>query len=101
MKNMSVDGYFTALLSLYDEMNRLKPLHTCTCGLCTCNVAAKFAKDREEEKLHQFLIGIDDEAYGTVCSNLLSHNPLPEIDRAYQIFLQEENSRAGVLLPGS
>ncbi|CAH9094695.1 unnamed protein product [Cuscuta epithymum] len=93
-KAMSVDAYYTALMSLYDEFNRLKPLHACTCGRCTCNVAGKFAADREEERLHQFLIGIDDEVYGTVRSNLLSQTPVPDIDRAHQAFLQEENSRA-------
>ncbi|CAH9106380.1 unnamed protein product [Cuscuta epithymum] len=91
---MSVDEYFTKLMGLYDELYRLKPLHACTCGLCTCNVVAKFAKDREEEQLYQFLISIDDEIYGTVRSNLLSQTPLPDISRAHQSFLQEERSRA-------
>ncbi|CAH9090508.1 unnamed protein product [Cuscuta epithymum] len=93
-KNMTVDTYYTALMSLYDELNRLKPLHSCTCGRCTCNVAEKFAADREEERLHQFLVGIDDEIFGTVRTNLLSHTPLPDLERAHQAFLQEENSRA-------
>ncbi|CAH9128927.1 unnamed protein product, partial [Cuscuta epithymum] len=93
-KTMTVDAYYTTLMGFYDELNRLKPLHACTCGQCTCGVAAKFAADREEEQLHQFLIGIDDEVYGTVRSNLLSHTPLPDLNRAYQAFLQEENSRA-------
>ncbi|CAH9057894.1 unnamed protein product [Cuscuta epithymum] len=92
--NMSVDAYYTMLMSLYDELNRLKPLHACTCGLCTCNVAAKFAAEREEEQFHQFLIGIDDDIFGTVRSNLLSQTPLPTLERAHQAFLQEENSRA-------
>ena len=91
---MSVDAYYTLLMSLYDELNRLKPLHTCTCGLCTCDVAGKFAADRDEERLHQFLIGIDDDVFGIVRSNLLSHTPLPDLDRAHQAFLQEEHSRA-------
>ncbi|CAH9069738.1 unnamed protein product [Cuscuta epithymum] len=93
-KGMTVDGYYTTLMSYFDELNRLKPLHVCTCGHCTCGLAAKFAADRDEEKLHQFLIGIDDEVYGTVRSNLLSHTPLPDLNRAYQAFIQEENSRA-------
>ncbi|CAH9086436.1 unnamed protein product [Cuscuta epithymum] len=92
-KMMIVDAYCTTLMGYYDELNRLKPLYACSCGLCTCGLAAKYAADREEEQLHQFLIGIDDEVYGTVRSNLLSHSPLPDSNRAYQAFLQEENSR--------
>ncbi|CAH9079783.1 unnamed protein product [Cuscuta europaea] len=86
-KDMSVDAYYTALMGLYDELYTLKPLPACTCGRCTCNVLGKIAAEREEERFHQFLVGIDDELYGTVRSNLLSQNPLPDIDCALQAFI--------------
>lgn len=92
-KTMTVDEYFNCLMGFYDDLNRLKPLHACSCGKCVCNLAGKFADDREEEKLHQFFIGIDDDRYGTVRSNLLSQTPPPTLDRAYQSFIQEERSR--------
>ncbi|KAL2904470.1 Retrovirus-related Pol polyprotein from transposon RE1 [Bienertia sinuspersici] len=92
-KSMTVEDYFTKIMALYDDLERLKPLHTCSCGLCTCNVVDKFRQDREEERLHQFLIGIDDDYYAAVRTNLLSQTPPPDIDRAYQAFLQEERSR--------
>ncbi|XP_021746405.1 uncharacterized protein LOC110712251 [Chenopodium quinoa] len=80
-------------MGLFDDLNRLKPPHGCECGLCACNVAAKYEIDREEEKLHQFLIGIDDDKYAAVGTNLLSQQPPATLDRAYQAFLQEERSR--------
>ncbi|CAH9106014.1 unnamed protein product [Cuscuta epithymum] len=92
-KGMSVDDYFNRLMSLYDELERLKPLQSCSCGACKCEVAEKFAADRAEEKLHQFFIGIDDKYYGITRSNLLSQ-PMPvTLDRAYQAFIQEEKSK--------
>ena len=90
---MSIDDYYTRLIGLYDELDRLKPLHACACGNCTCDVAGRLATDREEEKLRQFLIGINDELYATIRSNLLSTSPLPDLDRVYQACLQEEKSR--------
>ena len=90
---MSIDDYYTRLIGLYDELDRLKPLHVCACGNCTCDVAGRLATDREEEKLRQFLIGINDELYATIRSNLLSTSPLPDLDRVYQACLQEEKSR--------
>lgn len=92
-KGMSVDDYFNQLMSLYDELSRLKPMHACSCGACVCRIAEKFAEDREEEKLHQFLIGIDDELYSVTRSNLLSQPTPVTLDRAYQVMLQEEKSR--------
>lgn len=71
-KSEYVEDYFNRLLGLYDELNRLKPLYSCSCGLCTCGLAAKLATDRDEERLHQLLVGIDDDLYVTVRTNLLS-----------------------------
>ncbi|KAL2898570.1 Retrovirus-related Pol polyprotein from transposon TNT 1-94 [Bienertia sinuspersici] len=93
-KGMSVEEYFTTLMVLYDDLNRLKPPRGCECGKCECNLAALFAMDRDEERLHQFLIGNDDTKYAQVHTNLLSQQPPVTLDRAYQAFLQEERSRA-------
>ncbi|KAL2936302.1 Ribonuclease HII, partial [Bienertia sinuspersici] len=54
----------------------------------------EFRRDRDEEKLHQFYIGIDDDLYGAVHTNLLSQTPSPDLESAYQTFLQEERSRS-------
>lgn len=43
--------------------------------------------------MHQFLVGIDDDLYAVVRTNLLSQQPPPSLDRAYHAFLQEERSR--------
>ncbi|GAA0156467.1 hypothetical protein LIER_38275 [Lithospermum erythrorhizon] len=58
---MSVEEYYNKLIGLFDELARLKPLHRCSCGHCTCNLVGRFQEDREEEKLHQFLVGVDDD----------------------------------------
>lgn len=71
-KGMTVEDYYNTLMALFDDLTRFKPPHGCECGLCTCNVAGKYAADREEEILHQFLIGIDDDVYAAVRTNLLS-----------------------------
>ena len=92
-KSMSVHEYYTQLMSYYDDLARLKPPHGCECGKCTCSVAAKYQSDKDEEVLHQFLIGIDDDCYSVVRTNLLSQQPPVTMDRAYQAFLQEERSR--------
>lgn len=37
------------------------------------------------------MIGVNNELYGTVRSNLLSQEPLPSLNRAYQTLIQEES----------
>lgn len=89
---MGIDAYYTRLMGLYDELTNLKPQHGCECGHCTCGLTEKIAKDKEEEILHQFLIGLDDDAYGMVRMNLLSQSDLT-LEKAYQALIQEEQSR--------
>lgn len=52
------------------------------------------AREREEDKLHQFLMGIDDSLYGAVKSSLLSRTPLPSLDEAYNVLVQDEESKS-------
>lgn len=92
-KGMSVEDYHAKLLGLYDDLLQLKPLRVCECGLCTCDVGSKVDADRAEETFHQYLIGGDDDLYGSVRTNLLSRDPLPSLDDAHLTFIQEEQSR--------
>lgn len=52
------------------------------------------AREREEDKLHQFLMGIDDSLYGAVKFSLPSRTPLPSLDEAYNILIQDEESKS-------
>ena len=50
-------------------------------------------KKREEERVHQFLMGLDEDGYGTVRSNILSIEPLPNLNRVYAMIVQQERVR--------
>jgi len=51
-------------------------------------------KEREEDKLHQFLMGLDESMYGAVKSALLSRVPLPSLEEAYNTLTQDEESKS-------
>ncbi|GAA0161673.1 hypothetical protein LIER_39277 [Lithospermum erythrorhizon] len=87
---MSLEDYYNTLTALFDELARLKPPHTCSCGNCACGVVTKYEADHAEERLHQFLVGVDDDLYGVVRSNLLSRQRLPTLDNAYNTLTQDE-----------
>lgn len=53
-------------------------------------LAKKIAKKRKEERVHQFLMGVDGNLYRTVRSNLLAIEPLPSLNRVYLALVQEE-----------
>ncbi|XP_056697415.1 uncharacterized protein [Spinacia oleracea] len=48
---------------------------------------------QEQSKLHQFLMGLYSDYYATLRTNILSQDPLPMLDRAYQLVTQDEQVR--------
>lgn len=60
---------------------------------CTLRLTSTLEKKKEEEQVHQFLIGLDDGVYGTVCTNILSMDPMPNLNRVYAMIIQEERHK--------
>lgn len=48
---------------------------------------------REEEKVHQLMMGLDDTLYGIMRSNVLAIVPLSLLSRVYATLVQEERIR--------
>jgi Retrotransposon gag protein len=93
-QGQSVVAYFTRLKSMWDELSNYSRIPVCKCGGCTCNVSIELVKEREDEKTHQFLMGLDDSIFGTVRSNMLSMDSLPNLNKVYSMVVQEERHRA-------
>ena len=92
-RGLTIVAYFGKLKKLWEELANFEQMPMCKCGLCTCNLGAALEKKREEEKAHQFLMGLDEIVYGTVRSNLLAQDPLPNLNRLYSTLVQEERVR--------
>ncbi|KAH9689145.1 hypothetical protein KPL70_015385 [Citrus sinensis] len=88
-RGMTILNYY-GKLKMWEELSNYEQSPTCLCGNCTCNLGAEWDKKRDEEKLHQFLMGLDEAVYGGVRSHILSTEPLPKLNRAYAIVIQEE-----------
>ena len=85
--------YYGKLKTLWDELANYEQIPKCTCGGCNCNIGSRLEKRREEERVHQFLMGLDDVGYGTVRSNILAMDPLPSLNRVYSTMVQEERMK--------
>ena len=77
---MSITTYFTKLKSI-------KPVFTCTCG------GAKSLMEYDDvEYILSFLIGLN-ECYSYIRGQLLLMDPLPAINKAFSLILQEEKQK--------
>ncbi|KAL2944142.1 putative transposase y4uI [Bienertia sinuspersici] len=92
-KEKTVTEYYTAKKSLWDEldaMSNLPPITTMTPEVQAFVTALN--KEREEERLFQFLNGLEND-YGSERSHVLMFTPLPSVEEACARFVQDEAQR--------
>lgn len=75
----TVMEYFGRLSTMWDELINYRPVPVCTCG-----ALEKFVKQCEEERVHQFLMGLDEVRFGNICANIIGQETLPDINTVYQ-----------------
>ncbi|PKI73560.1 hypothetical protein CRG98_006141 [Punica granatum] len=83
----SVSEYYSKLKSLWDELDLYLDLPA-----CTCDADVRMAAQKEKEKVHQFLIGLNPE-FSTILSQILSIEPLPNANRAHSMAAHDETQR--------
>jgi len=88
---MTIVEYYGKLKVLWDELDNYEKVLVCTCANYTCNLSTKLETQKKKEKVHKFLMGLDDATYGRVCSSLLTCDPLSSLNRVYSIIIQEEH----------
>lgn len=82
-KGVVIEAYFGKLSQLWSNLADYQKAKT----------MEEVRKEREEDKLHQFLMGLDETLYGGVKSALLSRVPLPTLEEAYNMLIQDEESK--------
>lgn len=89
-KGLAIVTYYGKLKIIWDELANFEQIPSCKCGRCTCDLDAELEKRRDEEKVHVFLMGLDENVFGVVRSNLLTMDPLSTLNRVYSTLIQEE-----------
>ncbi|XP_076923686.1 uncharacterized protein LOC143585895 [Bidens hawaiensis] len=79
-----ISTYFAKMKSNWDELNAINTISSCTYG-----AAHSFAKRDEDQRLIQFLVGLNPN-YDMIRSNILMMQPQPSMNRAYGILMQVE-----------
>jgi len=51
----------------------------------------------EEDKAHQFMMGLNDDLYSTLRSQILALDPLPSLDRIFNMMQQEESHKKVII----
>ena len=83
--DLDIRGFYSKLAHLWNELMNFVKMPVCTCGGCTYGVASKIIPMYEEEKTHQFLMGLNDDLYSSLRSQILALDPLPKLDRIFNM----------------
>ncbi|XP_055801293.1 uncharacterized protein LOC129870503 [Solanum dulcamara] len=86
-----IAGYFTKIKSLWEELDALNSSVNCLCD-CQCDGKEKMAKSIQDERMIQFLMGLND-VYAARKSNILMLSPLSSVNHAYSLLMQDEKQR--------
>ncbi|XP_017438036.1 uncharacterized protein LOC108344080 [Vigna angularis] len=85
-----VSQFFTDLKILWEELEFLRPIPTCTCKIpCSCDLSRISLKYRKMEHVICFLKGLND-SYSTVKTQIHLMDPLPNINRVFSLIMQQE-----------
>ncbi|CAA7036695.1 unnamed protein product [Microthlaspi erraticum] len=88
-RGLAIEAYYGKMNRIWDNMAQYRPLRVCKCGKCECDLGTLHEQDRETEKVHEFLSGLD-EKYQTVRSALVSRTPIQSLEEVYNVVRQEE-----------
>ncbi|XP_057532157.1 uncharacterized protein LOC130810200 [Amaranthus tricolor] len=90
--NLSVLDFYTKFKVLWDDLNSIDLLPTCTCNNCTYNMTGRFLKQQQNRKLIRFMMKLNEQFSG-IRSNVLMMKDLPHLSEAYRLFAQEETHK--------
>ncbi|XP_056689207.1 uncharacterized protein [Spinacia oleracea] len=85
--------YYGRLSKVWKEYVQYARVPRCIYAGCTCNIAKQVGDIHDEDRLHYFLIGLDDH-YEAIRAQLLARSPLLGLDEAYQTVMNTETMRA-------
>ncbi|CAL9234172.1 unnamed protein product, partial [Arabidopsis halleri] len=81
-----------SVLEYYGRLTKLWEENYNTGRTCTCAAAPDIAKDREDDKVHQFLFGLDLPRFTNIRSTITGEDPLPNLNQVYSRVIREEQN---------
>ncbi|KAG7563712.1 Ribonuclease H-like superfamily [Arabidopsis suecica] len=86
----TVEEYYGKLKILWDDIADIDKGFICCCGSSSCSSMKKHKKKQDGLRIHQFLMGLDNQKFGTTRSNLLSRLHELTLESVYSQIIQEE-----------
>jgi len=90
--DLDIANYYTKAKQLWDEAKAVSGFPTCDCKKCECGINGKLFQYSEEQRLIQFLMGLNG-SYTAIRGSILMMTPFPSMSQVYSLLAQEERQR--------
>lgn len=90
---LEVVEFYLKLMGSWSELENQVRFPRYMCSKCECGISEKLMKMVGEEKAHHFLMGLNDEKYSNIRGQILAIEPLPTLDKIFNMVHQEENRK--------
>ncbi|XP_056852361.1 uncharacterized protein LOC130501453 [Raphanus sativus] len=82
----AVIDYYGRLAKMWEELQTYRPPPA-----CTCDAAVLYEKEREDERVHQFVMGLDESRFGHIVTAIIEADVLPDLGKVYNKVVREED----------
>ncbi|KAH0682982.1 hypothetical protein KY289_020734 [Solanum tuberosum] len=86
-RTYTVTTYYSKMIDLWDEIDVMVPNPS-----CECETSMPYAEHIKQQRLLQFLVGLN-ESFAQVRSSILLNSVVPSVNQAYSMAIQEESQR--------
>ncbi|XP_025607302.2 uncharacterized protein [Arachis hypogaea] len=88
--DLSITGYYTKLKRIWEELDNYRPIPQCSHCRGRCNCEYSVVRGYKEDSCIVRLLRGLNEQFSTARSQLMMTKPLPGIDEAFSLLLQQE-----------
>ncbi|XP_052107432.1 uncharacterized protein LOC127740490 [Arachis duranensis] len=88
--DLSITGYYTKLKRIWEELDNYRPIPQCSHCRGRCNCEYSVVRGYKEDSCVVRLLRGLNEQFSTARSQLMMTKPLPGIDEAFSLLLQQE-----------
>lgn len=77
--------YYGKLAVMWEELQTHRPPPA-----CICSAATTYEKEREDDRVHQFIMGLDESRFSNVVTAIIEADELPNLGKVYAKVIREE-----------
>ena len=82
---LNVAEFYAKLRNMWNELANYVKLPKCSSRKCICDIVGQVAELMDKKRTHRFLMGLSDEKDSPIHGQILAIEPLPTMEKIFNI----------------